>query len=312
MPKSYSIAVGGENLIDQVTTDGHVVSHPGGSPFNVAVAIARQGADVRYVSPISTDQWGDLLAERLTDAGVNLTGGRNDRPTTMARVTVTAGIPSYMFERVGTAERAVDVPFLTDSIGMGVQAVHTGSLTLIDGDDADAWELTLAQAYDNGTFVSVDPNVRLSIIADPEDYRVRITRVLGKVHLLKLSDEDLSGLYPDLAQDDALAQLRAKTSALMVVLTRGPEGASAWLGDTRVDIAAPPVNPLVDTVGAGDTFMANMLVALGDRGLLSPQAMAGITPDAATQVLTRAAQAAALNCQRAGCNPPTRDELDAV
>ena len=312
MPDPYCIAVGGENLIDQVSTEGHVVSHPGGSPFNVAVAIARQGANIRYVSPISTDHWGDMLAARLDEAGVTLTGGRNDRPTTMARVTVKAGIPSYLFERDGTAERAVDVPFLATAIGDGVDALHTGSLTLIDGPDADAWEATLADAYQRGLLVSLDPNVRLSIIADPKSYRDRIDRMIRAVHLLKLSDEDLAGLFPGDDEATALDHLRDTTSAQLIVLTRGEKGARAWLGDTRIDVPAPPVNPLVDTVGAGDTFMANMLVALGEGGFLVPDKLRRMQPDAAHRVLERAARAAALNCQRAGCNPPTKDEMDAV
>lgn len=306
------IAVGGENLIDLVTTDGNTVSHPGGSPFNVARAAALQGARVSYVSPISTDRWGNILADGLTDAGVVLTGGRNDRPTTMARVDVENGIPQYTFEREGTAERAVDAAFLSERIAEQTAALHTGSLTLIDGDDADAWEVTLSHAYDLGLLVSLDPNVRLSIISDPQDYRDRMMRVVGKVHLLKLSDEDLHGLFPEQDEARALADLRAKTPASMVVLTRGPQGVSAWLGDTRLDLPAPKPDPLVDTVGAGDTFMATLLATLAKRGYLAPDTFAGITPYVARDILSRACRAAALNCERAGCNPPTKVDLDSA
>ena len=101
------IAVGGENLIDHVTRDGEVSALAGGSPFNVAMALGRQGAETHYMTPISTDEWGDLLAETLLESDVMLQGGRRDEPTTMARVTVTDGIPAYRFERDGTAERMV-------------------------------------------------------------------------------------------------------------------------------------------------------------------------------------------------------------
>lgn len=312
MSDTFRIAIGGENLIDQVSTDAEVVSHPGGSPFNVAVAIGRQQADVRYVSPISTDTWGQMLAQRLTEAGVTLTGGRNDRPTTMAKVTLTDGIPDYLFERDGTAERAVTIASLEQAIGDDVDALHTGSLTLTDGADADAWEQVLFQAYHSGVLVSMDPNVRLSVIADPEGYRARINRMVKSVHLLKLSDEDLEGLYPEMDEEAALDHLRQETSAHMLVLTRGAKGVRAYVGEERIDVAAPPVNPLVDTVGAGDTFMANMLVALGRQALLSPERLAHVTAENAKAVLERAARAAALNCQRAGCNPPTKAELDAA
>lgn len=309
-PPGARIAVGGENLIDQVITDGVAVSHPGGSPFNVAVAAARQSAPVRYVSPISTDAWGVLLADRLTEAGVTLGGGRNDLPTTMAQVTLTKGHPSYLFQRDGTAERAVDAASLARAIGTDVAALHTGSLTLNDGADADAWEATMAAAYQRGLLTSLDPNVRLSIIPDPGSYRARIFRMIAKVHVLKLSDEDLAALCPDEDEPTALARIRAATPAPLVVLTRGAEGATAWLRGAELTVPGPPADPLVDTVGAGDTFMASLLVALRAGGYLSPQGLEDLTTDTTQALLTRAARAAALNCQREGCDPPTLTELD--
>jgi fructokinase len=306
------IAIGGENLIDRVTEGGITESHPGGSPFNVAVAAARQGGMVRYVSPISTDEWGVLLVARLQEAGVTLTGGRNDLPTTMALVTITDGIPAYLFKRGSTAERAVTAQSLAQSIGTDVATLHTGSLTLIDGADAGAWEQTLAAAHKRGVLVSLDPNVRLTIISDLDSYRARIFRILAHVHLLKLSDEDLTGLFPDLSQDAAMAQLLSLTTAHLTVLTRGSDGASAWINGTRIDAPASKVDPLEDTVGAGDTFMASLLVGLGTMGYLSPAGLSQLSPSDVARLLHRATQAAALNCAKAGCNPPTFFELESA
>ena len=132
------IAIGGENLIDQVVLPDATTNHPGGSPFNVALAAARQGGVVRYVTPISTDVWGDMLATRLAEAGVQLAGGRVAQPSTMARVSLSDGLPSYSFRRTATAERQVSLASLTQSLGAGAAALHTGSLALIDGADAQA------------------------------------------------------------------------------------------------------------------------------------------------------------------------------
>lgn len=312
MTDPFVIAVGGENLIDQVTTEGVVASHPGGSPFNVAVAAGRQGAIVHYVSPISTDGWGDMLAARLDEAGVTLTGGRRYLPTTMAGVTITKGIPEYLFERDGTAERDVSLASLSQAIAPEVSILHTGSLTLTDGPDAAVWEDVLAARYDAGGLVSIDPNVRLSVISDFETYAARIRRVIAKAHVLKLSDEDLEGLYPDLDQDAAMADVLAQTPAALVVLTRGSQGASAWVQGVRIDVPPRPANPLVDTVGAGDTFMATLLVRLGLLGYLDAGRLAQLTPATAQAILTHAALAAAINCERDGCNPPTEADLKAA
>lgn len=305
------IAVGGENLIDYVTRDGDSVAHPGGSPFNVAMALGRQGAEVHYISPISTDRWGDMLAERLVSSGVILTGGRRPEPTTMARVTVTGGIPSYRFEREGTAERMVSEESLGARLD-GAAALHTGSLTLTDGADAATWEAVCAAFHASRRVVSLDPNVRLSVVSDVEGYRARILRMCGRVHLLKLSDEDLAALFPGLSEEDATDRLRALSSASVTVMTRGGEGCRAWLCGEEVTLPAAPVSDLVDTVGAGDTFTATLLTGLAAAKCLSPEALGAITAERLTTLLARASTAAALNCMRAGCNPPSLAELDAA
>ncbi|WP_439121579.1 carbohydrate kinase family protein [Marivita sp.] len=310
MPASPVICVGGENLIDHVTRDGKVSALAGGSPFNVAMALGRQTADVRYLTPISTDSWGDILAETLVTSGVTLSGGRVDAPTTIARVTVTDGIPSYVFERDGTAERAVTAQSLAAAMPSDTAALHTGSLALTDGEDADVWESTCNGAYDAGILVSLDPNVRLSVITDIETYRARIFRMMQATHVLKLSDEDLEGLCPDMPQIEALDLVRKKTSAALVVMTKGPDGASAWCGDLEINIPAPPVPGLIDTVGAGDTFMATLLSGLSRIDALSPDALIALNAAKLETLIRRAGLAAAINCSRAGCNPPTLQELD--
>ncbi len=311
MTQQPKLAVGGENLIDHVTRDGEVTALPGGSPFNVAMAMGRQGADVHYATPISSDDWGVLLADTLSASGVTLSGGRSDAPTTMARVTVTDGLPSYKFERDGTAERQISQDQLEAALPSDLTALHIGSLALTSGGDADLWETFCATQYETGRTICLDPNIRLSFITDMDSYRERMHRMFGKTHVLKLSDEDLEGLYAGATEEEALSQIAAHSNARITVLTRGPDGASAWLQDgTRIDIQAPPVPDLVDTVGAGDTFMATLNVALAEGGYMSD--WSSLTAYEAQRIITRSAAAAAINCTRAGCNPPTRAELDAA
>ncbi|MEL7098367.1 MAG: PfkB family carbohydrate kinase [Pseudomonadota bacterium] len=304
-----AFAIGGENLIDHVTRDGQVSAKVGGSPFNVAMGLGRLGANVSYVSPISTDPWGGKLAATLTACGVALTGGRVDLPTTMARVEVTNGHPRYRFEREGTAERAVDRDWITARI-KDAGVVHTGSLTLTRGDDAKAWADALALAYARGQFVSVDPNVRMSVVEDAEVYRARIFAVCRTAHVIKLSDEDLSALFPGQPEAEAMAALRDLASAELIVLTKGAKGAAAFLGGTKVEIDAAPVPRLLDAVGAGDTFTATVLWALSAKGFLTPPKLKNLGPDLLREILMQASTAAAINCGREGCDPPTLAELD--
>ena len=312
MVEGALIAVGGENLIDYVDREGVATAYPGGSPYNVAMGLGRLGAKVAYISPISDDHWGDLLAETLTNSNVVLSGGRRPEPTTMARVTVTGGIPSYSFERAGTAERAVTVPGLRAALPASARAIHTGSLTLTDGCDADTWEKFCAACFGKGVLVSLDPNVRVSVISDIAGYRGRIKRMCERTHLLKLSDEDLVALFPDSEQEAAIAALSHATSARVIVLTKGGDGTSAWLDENRIDMPAETIPRLVDTVGAGDTFSAALLAGLAEAGALSPKGLETLTLGTLHTLLRRANAAAALNCTRAGCDPPTQSELEAA
>lgn len=303
------IIVGGENLIDLVQTgdrDGKPLyqANPGGSPYNCAAALGRQGLDVSYVTPISTDSLGDLLARHISASGVALSGPRREEPTSMAVVSIVNDAPSYAFYRTGTAERMVTKESILQTIPAEARAFQIGSLALNDGDDAVAWEAVFAAMKDRGVLASIDPNVRPSLIANRATYTARIERMMRCADVLKISDEDLEWLYPGQSLDEIIAMLRPTLTAGIFVVTKGPNGAIGFANGHRVIIPAAPVVNLVDTVGAGDTFMATLLAGAIDA---IPQ-----SEDALRTLLVRCSTAAAINCGRRGCQPPTRDELDAT
>ncbi len=303
------IIVGGENLIDLVQTgtqDNKPVyqANPGGSPYNCAAALGQQGEDVAYVTPISRDSLGELLASHIAAAGVTLTGARRAEPTSMAVVSIVDDAPSYAFYRTGTAERMVTQDGIMALIPDGTRAFQIGSLALVDGADAAAWEAVFAACKARGILCSIDPNVRPSLIPDRATFTARIERMMDSADILKISDEDLEWLYPDRTLDEIIARLRARIAARLFVVTLGPKGAIGHAGDVSVQIPAAPVPTLVDTVGAGDTFMATLLAgALRDM----PDSDAALRT-----LLVRASTAAAINCGRRGCQPPTAAELDAA
>ncbi|MEC8642300.1 MAG: carbohydrate kinase, partial [Pseudomonadota bacterium] len=259
------ISVGGENLIDLVSGDAaadglpQYVANPGGSPFNVAMAASRQGLDVAYLTPVSEDALGELLADRLLQSRVKLVAPRVPHPTSLAVVSITDGIPSYAFHRNGTAERQVTMASLERDMPVATTLFHVGSLGLIEGDDADTWERFFANCQARGLMTSMDPNVRAGLISDPDGYVARIRRMMRHADIFKLSDEDLEWLYPDRSLDEALAACRDDCDAVLFILTLGGEGSRAFLGDIEIRADAPAVENLVDTVGAGDTFMATIL-----------------------------------------------------
>ena len=307
------ILVGGENLMDMIQVDSQYQTAlfqaiPGGSPYNLALAAGRQGARVGYVTPISEDSHGDQLVANLLSSNVQLLGPRVPEPTSLAMVSIEGGTPCYSFYRKGTAERLVTLDALTKNLTDEVAIFHIGSLALTGGSDALVWEKFVGKAIERGVKVSLDPNVRPSLIAEPDVYRRRIKRLMTKVHILKLSDEDLLWLFNDSSDESsALSELRAIANVELLILTQGSKGSLIWHNDKWNKAPAYPVGTLSDTVGAGDTFMASVLVWLTKNENLKRLGLINLKEKQELQYY--AGKAASLNCKKQGCNPPWENEL---
>ncbi len=308
------IVVGGENLIDYVqsgTDNGLPVytAIPGGSCYNCALAAARQGQPVAYATPISNDTLGDLLANRLLTDGVTLTQPRETAPTSLAVVSVVASIPSYQFYRQGTAERLISLDSIRNSVPDHAKIFHIGSLALIEGADAQAWEDYFMQCRDRGILTSLDPNARPIVVQDRTPYVDRLMRMIKTADILKLSDEDLEYLLPDTDMDTAFAKICDSASAGIIVLTRGSQGARVFHNETLFDVPSATANPLVDTVGAGDTFMGTLLAEINQLTVSTARDLRALPHDTVAAIVAKAANAAAKNCEHAGCNPPYQRDL---
>jgi len=307
------ILVGGENLMDMIQIDNQnenaiFEAVPGGSPYNLAMAAGRQGVKVGYVTPISKDTNGEQLAQNLLNSNVSLLGPRVTAPTSLAMVNIENGIPSYSFYREGTAERIITLDTLSENITSEVSIFHIGSLALTGGEDALVWEEFVKRARKNNIKVSLDPNVRPSLIAEPDVYRKRIKNLMTEVDILKLSDEDLLWLFNDSGDEaSALAELEIGARAEILIVTKGSQGSAIFHEKKWHEITSHPVEKLSDTVGAGDTFMASVLAWVMKQEKLNELALLELNEK--KELLNYAAKAAALNCEKQGCNPPWENEL---
>ena len=304
------ILVGGENLIDFIEgADGRFSANVGGGPFNIAKALARQEVPVGYLTPISTDDMGNRLADALLADGVNLLAPRSTAPSSLALVSLQNGQPSYQFYREKTAERQVTATLLNRIIPKHANALQLGSLAITSGKDADTWAQIFTACHKRGMFTSLDPNIRPAFIKNRSKFLARLDWMLGHTDLLKLSDEDLAWITPDQPPQAAAEALRAQHNIPLVLLTKGAEGAVAFHNGGKLEVSAPKAEPFKDAVGAGDTFMGTLLAQLSKRDLLSRNALQAAKPESLRAVLETAAKAAAINCTRSGCNPPTQEEL---
>jgi len=294
------IVVGGEALVDLVPTpDGTLAPRLGGGPLNTAVAAARLGAPVAFLSRVSTDPFGDAVLARLQESGVD--GSfvqRGPEPTTLAMVGVGAdGSARYSFYTDGTADRLVADPGPLP----GAAAVSLGTLSLVLEPGASVYEAVLHREAAAGRLTVLDPNVRAALVPDAAAYRARFRSWLPSVGLLKLSVQDAEWLGGDVR-----SLLAAGVGA--VVLTRGGDGLAVHTKRHDVTVPAPTVS-VVDTIGAGDTVHGALLAWLHARGALDRDAVTAMDGPAWRGALAFAAEAAAVTVSRPGADPPWGHEL---
>lgn len=291
----------GEALIDEVVTSSAVDRHPGGSPANVALGLARLGMVTRLHTAIGNDADGDLIRRHLADSGVALTPeSMTDRPTSRAVATVGAdGSATYRFTLSWEPRNLGDLGKPT--------IVHTGSLAAFLEPGSEVTRNIIRRGRAAGTLISFDPNVRPSLIGDPERCREEFTSLALASNLTKLSDEDADFLFPG-TSIEYVADLLIDSGIAVVGITRGSEGALLASGEHRAAIM-PYTAPVADTVGAGDSFMAALIWSLTvEGGGWDGQPVA---ESRLVAVGERAAHAAAITVSRTGADLPTASDLEA-
>ena len=302
----------GEALMDvfsqaETSTGMTLDARIGGSPFNVAVALARMAQPVGFFGAVSTGFLGERLMRALACEGVDThTVVRTPAPTTLSLVGLDAqGVPSYAFYGEGGADRQLEVSDL-QRIGANLRALHVGSYATVVEPIASTLR-ALVERERGRAMVAYDPNIRLNVEPRLARWHEQLAWMLPRCHLLKISDEDLALLSPgqSLAAFAASALSRGTQA---VIVTRGAQGALAWTANAHAAVSGVPVS-VVDTVGAGDTFQAALLTWLAECNALHPTGLAGLTRDEWQAALVFAARAAAITCSRRGADMPRRDEL---
>jgi len=287
-----------------VTLDARV----GGSPFNVAVALARLAQPVAFFSAVSRGFLGERLMRALRAEGVNTAAVQySDAPTTLGLVGLDAQrVPSYSFYGEGCADRQLTADALS-SLPQGIRAIHLGSFATVVEPIASTLRALVEREHER-TLIAYDPNIRLNVEPDLARWREQLAWMLPRTHLLKISEEDL-GLLQPATRPDEFAVHALSHGVELVVVTHGAEGALAWTRQAQVRVPTPRVE-VVDTVGAGDTFQAALLGWLAEHQALSASALGALSGAQLEQALGFAARAAAITCSRRGADTPRRGELD--
>ena len=318
------ILVIGEALIDLIENRyqaGGFNAVVGGANANVALALARRGSKHQFLGRISNDRFGKIIRERLESNGVHLEHSvEATELTTLAVVSIDSnGVPSYSFYVNGTADwgwTPAELPTDVELENMHATAIQFGCLTMAMQPSSSVIEKWARDHFEQGSVtISHDINMRPALGFDAAEERVRVERLNQISHIIKASDEDIEWLYglsagADL--DGIVADWIGDTERIVLV-TRGAEGTSIYRKRTaRVDVPSRKIN-VVDTVGAGDTFCANLLGQLSDADVLGSNPfdrLENLSDADLADYVRVAAVAASITCERAGCEPPTLGDLE--
>jgi len=301
----------GEALVDLVGQRGGrtFVAHPGGSPANVALGLARLGIPVTLVTRLGQDAFGEMISTHLETSGVRVDPGPDEAfSTSLAIASLAAGGASYDFRIDWDMGNLAPLPIET-------RCLHTGSLATVLAPGGHSVVDLMEQEHKRGRVtISYDPNVRPALLGDAAQARPEIEQLVALSDVVKVSNEDLRWLYPDRTDEDVARHWLAAGPALVVV-TRGGDGVYVVVSsDLELRRPAAPVD-LVDTVGAGDSFTSGLLDGLHRADLSGGSrraALEAIDESTLISVIDSAALVAAITCSRPGADPPTRAEVDAA
>jgi fructokinase len=306
------VAVIGEALVDLVPNgpDGGYRASPGGSPFNVAVGLARLGNRTSLMARFAHDRYGRMLRAAATAEGIDLAAAaRASERTTLAIASVDeTGSVVYDFDADGTADWQWTAAELS-RLRPDTEVLHFGSIAswTPPGSERIAERVRKVRAC-GGILISYDPNIRAVVLGARNRGVELVEQSVRCAHIVKTSREDIEWLYPDLAADDVAARWSGLGPGLVVV-TDGAHGASAYR-DTRRPLHRPGRRvAVVDTIGAGDAFTAGLLTGLIRRRLHGGGRLAVISDETLARIIDDAVLISAVTCERAGADPPRLEEL---
>ena len=232
----------------------------GGAPFNVACALKKFGAEVKFVGSVGDDLIGKFLINYARDFGMDTTyiHQNTQRNTTLAFVELNEeGDRSFCFYRKNTAD--YDMPPLSDELIGMADIVCIGSLMLADEKCVEYALDIIDRAHSMGKTVAFDVNYRTDIYRDKESAVKTYKKILAKADIVKFSEDEAQTFTEEYV--DTLCDK-------LVLITLGKEGSEWRYAGKKNRVSTITVKP-VDTTGAGDAFFAGALSVI-DKNMGAP------------------------------------------
>ena len=305
------ILCSGENLIDFVPVSKNTEIFKacvGGSPLNTAIGLGAMNAPVYFFSRISNDFFGRKIISFLKKNNVktNLIQKTSDK-TTLGFVS-NRNKPEFSFYANQTADRNLSHYDFKKSILKKIVLAHFSSISLVLKPGSETY-FKIIKNLKKTSLISIDPNIRSSLIENKNNYLTRFKQFLKLADIIKLSDEDFNYLSNNNNPDKVIPNWIQKNNISFVILTLGEKGSILYTKKLRIFIKSYKVK-VADTVGAGDIFQAAVINYLYKSKNLSNDKLLNLKKSDWEKCLKFASKAAAINCTKEGCYPPTEREIN--
>lgn len=272
--KKYDVISFGEALID-FTSIGKSKNgmnifeqNPGGAPANVAVACAKLGLSTAFIGKVGSDMHGSFIIETLKSTGVDTSLMLRDKKafTTLAFVDIDEkGDRSFSFSRYKSADVMLSPLEINLEALKNTKVFHFGSLSLTDEPVRSSTYAAIDEAKKNGAVISYDPNYRPLLWESEETAKKEMRAPLPLVDIIKISDEETE-LICDTADISEAAKILHRIGINIVIITCGSKGAYISCNNSCVELSSEKAK-VVDTTGAGDSFLGGFLYRYVKEGL---------------------------------------------
>ena len=316
--KSFDVVALGELLVDftqnGLSEQGNPLfeANPGGAPANVLAMLRKLDRSTAFIGKVGADFFGDMLADTVKEAGVELRGLRRDKEvhTTLAVVhTFPNGDRDFSFYRKPGADINLRPDELDDELIRNTKIFHFGSLSLTDEPVRETTMEAIRVAKEAGALISFDPNLREPLWNSLDAAREQIAWGIGRCDVLKISDNEILFMTGERDFDLGAARLRERFQNIrLLCVTAGADGSYAYCGDSRAFEPACSLGGVIETTGAGDTFCACMLNYVLDHGL------SGLSEAQLHEMLRFANTAAYIVTTKKGAirSMPEREQVEAL
>ena len=313
MAKKYDVIALGELLID-FTMNGQseqgnnmFEACPGGAPCNVLALLNKMGKKTAFIGKVGKDQFGTLLRETITEAGIdasNLVVDENVNTTLAFVHTFPDGDREFSFYRNPGADMMLAADEVNPEVVKDTKIFHFGTLSMTHDGVREATKKAVETAKENGCLVSFDPNLRPPLWSSLDLAKEQMEYGFGKCDILKISDNEIQFVSGKEDYDEGIAYLQEKYNIPLILLTMGKDGSRAYYKGMRVERPGFSVEA-IETTGAGDTFCGSSLNYLVDHDFEN------LTEEQLGEMLTFANAAAALVTTKKGAIKamPVKEEV---